>query len=276
MKLSLVAGVALLFAPFVACTASDGAGDEGDPLVAAETSALASECSSALPTWIGGRVYGEDGRAINAMIGVSFTTADGAHLDRNGTLACKGAECTTYSVVQHVNKSLPDTGGPAAGNVSTWGKCVGTPTSKVWIEVYPRGLDGKTSFARYGAAVDNRLIKPGVANILDLRLPVRAELGGNAGAIAGTVTCNGKPVQPTVIRAWSNDAGDHCGIQGFAASGETQVGSYELANLAAGQCNAPTQLYQARVTAACDGSVTTQTKFGAVARGRATRIDFAF
>lgn len=274
MQLSL-AGAALLFAPIVACVASDGAGD-GDPLIGADSSALASDCSATLPTWIGGRVYGEDGRAINAMIGISFTTADGAHLDRNGTLACKGAECTTYSVVQHVNKTLPDTGGPAAGNVSAWGKCVGTPTSKVWIEVYPRGLDGKTSFARFGAAVDNRLIKPGAPNVFDLRLPVRAELGGNAGAIAGTVTCKGIPVRPTVIRAWSNDAGNHCGIQGFAASGETAVGSFDLANLAAGQCNAPSQLYQARVTADCDGAVTTQTKFGDVARGHTTRIDFAF
>lgn len=274
MQLSL-AGAALLFAPIVACVASGGAGD-GDPLIGADSSALASDCSATLPTWIGGRVYGEDGRAINAMIGISFTTADGAHLDRNGTLACKGAECTTYSVVQHVNKTLPDTGGPAAGNVSAWGKCVGTPTSKVWIEVYPRGLDGKTSFARFGAAVDNRLIKPGAPNVFDLRLPVRAELGGNAGAIAGTVTCKGIPVRPTVIRAWSNDAGNHCGIQGFAASGETAVGSFDLANLAAGQCNAPSQLYQARVTADCDGAVTTQTKFGDVARGHTTRIDFAF
>ena len=259
MKLSLLAGAALLVAPLMACATSDGAdaNASGEPPVDAESSALASQCSSALPTWIGGRVYGEDGRATKAMIGISFTTAYVAHLHRNGTLACKGAGCTTYSVVQHVNEPLPDTGGSAAGNVSTWGKCVGTPTSKVWIEVYPRGLDGKTSFARYGGAVDSRLVKPGVANVFDLRLPVRGELGGNAGAIVGTVTCNGKPVQPTVICAWSNDAGDHCGIQGFAASGETKPGWFELANLAAGQCNAPSQLYQARVTAACDGAITT-------------------
>ena len=162
MKLSLVVCTALVFAPVLACGASDEG--EGDSLVGAESSALASECSSVLPTWIGGRVYGEDGRAIDALMGISFTTASGGHLDKNGTLPCEDAACTTYSVVQHVNPTLPDTGGPAAGNVSTWGKCVGTPTSKVWIEVYPRGKDGKTSFARYGAAVDNRAIKRGVAN----------------------------------------------------------------------------------------------------------------
>ncbi|MDB4946419.1 MAG: hypothetical protein JWP97_5953 [Labilithrix sp.] len=272
MKLSLVVSAALLLAPLVAC----GPSAEEDAGVESDTSALATECSSVLPTWIGGRVYGEDGRAINALIGISFTTAEGGHLDKNGTLPCDDDACTTYSVVQHVNPTLPATGGPAAGNVSTWGKCVGTPASKVWIEVYPRGADGKTSFARYGAAVDNRLIKRGTSNVFDLRLPVRAELGGNAGAIAGAVTCHGKPVEPTVIRAWSNDAGSECGIQGFAASGETAAGSYELSNLAAGQCNAPSQLYQARVTAACDGAVTTQTKFGNVSRGQTTRIDFAF
>lgn len=272
MKLSVIAALLPVVVSLVGCT--EEIPEDAD--AQSESSAFATNCSSVLPTWIGGRVYGEDGRAINALIGLSFTTESGAHLDKNGKMPCKDRECVTYSVVQNVNSTLPAVGGPQEGNVTTWGKCVGMPTSKVWIEVYPRGPDGKTTFARYGAAVDNRMIKPGVANVFDLRLPVRAALGGNAGAIAGSVTCNGTPVKPTVIRAWSNGAGDQCGIQGFAASGATTEGSYTLDNLAAGQCNAPSQLYQARVTAECDGAVTTQTKFGSVARGQTTRIDFAF
>jgi hypothetical protein len=157
------------------------------------------------------------------------------------------------------------------------------------METYPRDPSGHTNLSRYGESVFNASTTSGwtfTNNVAmaDGRLPVSFYQGGNSGFLRGTVTCNRAPVTPAVTRAWSMENGIACGIQGFSAAATMGVGTYTFATLAAGQCNAPSQPYQIRVTAECNGVTTTKTQYTNVARSwsdsvgawHGTTLNFAF
>lgn len=128
---------------------------------------------------------------------------------------------------------------------------------------------------------------PGKPNEVVLRLPIHFEadaVAGNTGTVHGYVTCNGAPAPPetvTRVRAWSEELGPACGIQGFSASAhELAAGNggtfYRISYLAAGQCNAPSQEHRLYMDVVCGGSTKSQKKYVSIVKGMSIPLDWAF
>jgi hypothetical protein len=263
------------------------AGSPPKPGTALETP---DDCTGERPTWIGGTIFGyPDNRSLNALIGVDHKDGTGAKIDEYGVPCGTAKCCGGYAWCFHVNPSLPAEGSPDATLEQKWGKCVTSKVTEAFIELYPKDPAGKTSLARYGEAAHHyQPITPGKPNDIVLRLPLAYEIDekqGNTGNIDGYVTCAGKPVAPTDVtrvRAWSEDPGPDCGVQGFSASAhvlETDAAGktyYRIDYLAGGQCNAAFQHYRLYMDVNCGGQKLTQKKYADIVKGKTLHVDWAF
>jgi hypothetical protein len=220
---------------------------------APSAAAVAPECTSSTPTFIGGSIYGyPDNNAINALIGFDLK-AGTTTVNPDGTVRTAGG----YGFSQTVNPTLPATG--AAVGSKTWGLCVASNITQVFLEIYPRNPLGQTDRTRYGGASHYRQpITSGADNQILLRLPVRYEAGSDTtGYVNGYITYAGHRVDPTKItrvRAFSTGSGPDCGVEGFQAdadelaySGTLDATYYRLDALAGQRCGAASQQYQVTI-----------------------------
>jgi len=278
-------------------TLGDAPADDGGATGAADAGHAAastpiekpSDCTAARPTWLGGAIVGSDGRALNALIGVDHSDAQGRRVDAAGVpCGTAGAACCGgYSWCVRVNPSIDAAGTTDPAAVRSWGRCITAGVTLAFFEIYPKNDAGKTTFSRYGeAAHQYQPITPREPNTVGLRLPATFEAtGGNTGSVAGHVTCNGAPVpvaNVTRVRAWSNGHGPECGIEGYNASATllASVGgatTYRVDYLEGGRCNAPSQSYRLYMDVLCGGAKKTiKMPDVAVVGGKTTPLDWAF
>lgn len=259
----------------------------GALLSAPSAQAVAPQCTTALPTHIGGNIYGyPDVSAINAYIGYDLR-ANGVKVDPNGNPRSGG-----YTFEEWVNPTLPATGAPVGS--MTWGLCVASNITDVFLEIYPRNPSGATDRSRYGGASHYRQpIASGMDNSILLRLPVRYEVGYNVtGYVNGYITYAGRKVDPakiTRVRAFSNGSGPQCGVEGFQADADSLAYStnpmldatyYKIGVLAGPRCGAETsQSYS--VTIECTDVCGRAGKYAitktiGITNGAGQRLDFNF
>jgi hypothetical protein len=254
-------------------------------LLPTPTAATAHGCPSAKPTRLGGQIFGwPDRRSLDVIIGIETKDAAGRTVDLNGAPHAQG-----YTYVQRVNPTLPATGSATTGTKSWGGICISPKIVQFFAEAYPKGPDGVTRKVRYGEAARYFLpITAGANNVVDLRLPLRHELGGDTGYVNGYLTHLGHRINPALItrvRAFTRYRGTQCGVPGLAASADALGYSrsldatyYRIDALAAGQCGAATQAYTMFIDCKCGpgGSVITRSRVVSIANGRGVRVDIAF
>ncbi|GAC1611753.1 MAG: hypothetical protein NVS3B26_27750 [Mycobacteriales bacterium] len=248
-------------------------------------------CPKSNPTAIGGDAIGSDGYTLNELIGLDLRDSSGNPVDINGNPISGG-----YGYVDHINTTLSADGAPSGG-VRRWGVndgtgndlCVAKNVATVYAETYPKDQNGVTTKTRYGAGSRYGVsLSPGGTYHYALDLPLRYDLGGITGDVAGTITYNGGPVsaaQITRMRAFSKDAGLSCepGISGFSAhydSLSTATGASStnvlLGYLAGGRCGQASQTYSVYLDCTCGGSVHTLQADVAVITGTTHQVTWAF
>jgi len=254
--------------------------------VTGASAAVAPGCTTARPTFIGGRIYGyPDNRSLNALIGLDLS-------DGNGKVDLDGNPITgaAYSAVDRVNPDIPPEGSADTTLDRTWGFCASARVVEGFFEIYPKDQLGVTTKTRYGAAAHYRQpIAAGTAYDILLRLPVTWEAeGGNTGAVNGYITYQGHKVPPESItrkRAFTLASGPECGVEGFSANADVLADSesldatyYRIAYLAGGRCGATSQRYTIHIdcTDFCGPGRRTLTKDVEISQGTRPRIDFAF
>lgn len=198
----------------------------GAAIVLALTSGLAlqgnrqaeASCGPLSDKSISGTIAGDDGRAVNAVVGFTFVDIFGYRVDARG---CR-LQGDAYGRSIHVNSTLPATGGVGEAGWSNdwWIDRIPANVRDVWVETYPKGPDGKTDYNRYAGIVRPRVL-PGTRN-LTLRFPVTCANGGKTGAIRGTMTVKGKRVTPSWIGYWSEN--DTSPQMGYAIGGGADGG----------------------------------------------------
>lgn len=258
-------------------------------------------CPKSNPTAIGGDAVGSDLRTVNELIGLDLRDSNGTAVDVNGQPLTRGG----YGYVDHINPTLSADGSTAPG-VVRWGVndgsgkdlCVAKSVVTVYAETYPKDPSGVTTKTRYGAGARYGVtLSPGGTFHYALDLPLRFDLRGITGDVAGTITYNGGPVvgavpgQPitgptiTRMRAFSKDAGLSCepGISGFSAhydSLSTATGATStnvlLGYLAGGRCSQPSQLYSVYLDCTCGGTVHTLQADVTVITGATHQVTWAF
>lgn len=250
--------------------------------------AAASGCDATHPTFIGGPLYGSDGRSLNAAIGVDATDAHGTKVDADGNPVTNG----DYSWKQwaELNPTFPPDGMADRSGVRRWGRCVTAKITQVHIEVYPKDPAQVTTYTRYGAASHYRQpITVGADNEILLRLPMTYEAaGGNTGTVNGYITYKGRAVPLSSIgrtRAFTTASGPGCGIEGFSAKANTVALSvshdatyYRFSYLAGGRCGAPSQRYGIYIHCVdyCGVGDRVIKQYVDIWRGARRRFDFAF
>jgi hypothetical protein len=253
--------------------------------------AVASGCTTAKPTWVGGHFWGSDGRAINAHIGVGLKDKNGIDVLEDGSPRGPGEG---YSFIERLNPTVPATGTTDPSAVRVWGRCVAANVTRAFIEIYPKRpasdpLTAPTDYSRYGLG-SYYFLRVTVGARLDvlLRTPLIYQLGGNTGGVQGYITRGGRPVPPeyiTRVRAFTTQPGATCGVEGMAAiankllTGPSGRTYYLVDFLAAGQCGVAYQTYNLRVTCgppACGSVPVLVIKKINVVRGRWPRVDVAF
>jgi len=265
-------------------------------LAAAAGATVAPGCTASRPTAIGGAIYGYGGSynswSVDALVGMDFANSSGQKVDIDGNVITAAG----YSYVDNVNPTLGQPGAPSGydrtfgTNGSAGNLCVSSSIVTAFFEVYPKDTTGRTDKTYYGEAADQwDAVTPGGTNAFTLRIPTGHDYGGNTGDVNGYVTYQGHKVDPSKLtfRAWPNDHGSACGVQGFSASadavgysGSLDATYYDIRFLAGGQCGAASQSYRVYVYCAevCGsvGSVIKEATPVWVADGARPRVDFAF
>jgi hypothetical protein len=234
-------------------------------LLPTPAAATAPGCTAAQPTRLGGQVSGRT-------------------VDLNGVPHAPG-----YTYVQRVNPALPATGSVTDGTKDWGGICISPKIVEAFIELYPKAPDGVTDKSRYGEASHYyQPITVGASNLVDLRLPLRHEFGGDTGYVNGYLTHAGHRIDPALItrvRAFTQGRGPECGVEGLAASADALGYSasldatyYRIDALAAGRCGAATQTYTIYLDCKCGagGSVITRSRVVNIADGAGVRVDIGF
>ena len=255
--------------------------------------AVAAGCDSAHPTFIGGPIDGSpDHHALNVLVGVDQVNASGQKIDADGIpVGQPGSHpCGGYSWCDHPNPTLSAQGSADPDLDRAWGRCVSADVVTAYIEMYPKGPSGVTDKSRYGSAAHyTQPIASAAVNSIVLQLPVTWEAGhGNTGWAEGYLSYGGHRIPPEYItrfRAWTQDPGTACGIQGFSAGADElafkagiDATYYKMDYLAGGQCGAHSQRYQLDIDCKdfCGGGVKNLKQYVDVERGHGTRVDFAF
>ncbi|HEY2985875.1 MAG TPA: hypothetical protein VGJ38_17085 [Jatrophihabitantaceae bacterium] len=219
--------VALVAAPLLVAVAT------------ATPAAATTRCSPVSSKYIGGTLIGQDGRDINAQIGLAVVDKYGKILDLNG--------CRTpaYTVSIWMNKSVSGNGAVHTSATTRSWRLSHLPANavKVWIEVWTRtnlpkscaSCDGPLDTHRYGFV--NRRAIPVNKGTVRLMAPLHCGLGnGSTGTIQGTLTNkNGTKLSFGSIHAWSmlNPDGSKP-LQGWGQA-RRKLGYYVIDALASGQ-----------------------------------------
>jgi hypothetical protein len=185
-----------------------------------------------------GRIAGEDGRAVDALLGFDIKDARGNHLDgREGSsrYGCGGYKGYGRSI--RVNRHLPATGSVDRGT-KNWSVVLPANTATVHIEVYPRAEgDGGTDESRYGHAL-RRSVKVPYGQRVNIRLPLVCGVGGTTGTINGWSTDKkGNRIQADRVVAWSlaTDSNTLRPIMGWNVGYTKPNGYFAVPNLPPGQ-----------------------------------------
>lgn len=206
-------------------------------VVAPEGSASATVCSPRSTNWIGGTISGQDGRAINAQIGLDAVDASGRTVDGNG------CHTSGYTANIWMNMNVSGDGSTATTGVSRSWAYHGLPANvvAVWIETWTRTntpkscltCDGPLDTHRYGF-INRRAVK--VNSTLHLLAPLHCGLGGSTGNIQGYLRdATGHPVVFDHIYAWSMLSPDGSKpLQGWGVATQ-RLGYYVIDTLASGQ-----------------------------------------
>jgi len=263
-------------------------------VVAPVVEAVAPGCDSRYPTFVGGPIYGDpDNRSLNAMIGVDHADASGRKVDAHGILCGQPGHqcCGGYSWCEWINRTIPPEGSPDTSLKRTWGRCVTSEVTQVFIEIYPKDQTGATNKSRYGAAAHYHqpVTVDGNNDAILLRLPLTYEAGhGNTGSVNGYITYHGHRIPPehlTRIRAFTTGRGPQCGVEGFSAAPDAKAYSrsrdatyYRISSLAGGRCGADSQRYTLYVDCEdfCGGGTKTLQQSVDISKGTRRRVDFAF
>jgi hypothetical protein len=264
------------------------------PLLAAPASqaAVAPGCTAAQPTRVGGTIRGyPDNRYVDTHIGIQVTDVAGRTISPTGTLVKGG-----YSWIEMLNNNVSATG-TTDSTIATdkWGRCVTANARSVYIEAYPKRADQVpaiqvTDQSRYGeTAYYGGKITPGAVNTIGLRLPATYQAtGGNTGGLQGYLWHAGQYVPAgaiTRVRAFTQQPGPTCGVEGLAASAEALASAtgpnrtyYKVDFLSAGQCGAPYQVYSLQMTChlACGATDRNVATLVGVRRGQWPRVDVVF
>jgi hypothetical protein len=184
-----------------------------------------------------GRIAGEDGRFVDAMLGFDIMDSAGRHLDgRSGSANYGCAGYHGYGQLLRVNRDLPAAGSTTSGT-KDWKVVLPGNTAFVHIEVYPRAAgDGGTDESRYGHALRRKVRVPYGQNV-NIRLPLVCAAGGKTGAINGWATQNGVRVQADRVAAWSlaTDTNTMTPILGWNVGYTRSNGYFAVPNLPSGQ-----------------------------------------
>lgn len=170
------------------------------PVVLADApTAAEASCGTLSNKSVSGTLAGEDGRAVDGVIGFTFVDEFGNRLDARG---CR-LQGDQYGRAVQLNAQLPSSGAPMSADTATafWVDHIPNNVREVWVESYPKGSDGKTDYSHYSGVYRGK-VPPGTRG-LNLRFPTSCSAGGRAGAIAGTVYYKGQRVTPTWIGFWS-------------------------------------------------------------------------
>ncbi len=161
-----------------------------------------ASCGATGSKSIAGTLSGDDGRAVNALVGFTFVDEFGYRLDARGCRLAGDAYGRTF----HLNAALPASGAKPSAATSNQFRIDGIPANvkEVWVETYPKGPDGRTSYGHY-AGVYRPQVAPGTTN-LNLKLPVVCGQGGHTGTIVAKVFVAGRPVSPTWLAFWSESS----------------------------------------------------------------------
>jgi hypothetical protein len=198
-----------------------------------------TRCAPVSSKYIGGTLVGQDGRDINAQIGLDVIDKYGKTLDMNG---CRHAG---YTRSIWMNKRVSGDGAVhTSATTRTW-RLSNLPANavKVWIEVWTRTnlpkpcptCDGPIDTHRYGFV--NRRAVPVNRGALRLMAPLHCGIGrGSTGTIQGTLTDkDGHKVSFGSIHAWSQLTPDGSKpLQGWGQA-VRKLGYYKIDALASGQ-----------------------------------------
>ena len=153
-----------------------------------------------------GAITGEDGRAVNALLGFDFMDSAGRRLRRDGCPISPQCPLVGYASVVRVNPRLTALG---STNVSehemSYAVEPPTATARVFVEVYPQNDRRRTDETRYGHAMRHSVEVP-LSDTLDFRLPLTdCGDGGSVGNIVGTASRDGAALPLARVVAWSSD-----------------------------------------------------------------------
>lgn len=188
-------------------------------LVGYQPHAAEASCGTLTTKSVSGTLAGEDGHAVNGVIGFTFVDDFGNRLDARG---CR-LEGDQYGRVVHLNAQLPANGAAPSGDTSSffWIDRIPSNVKEVWVESYPKNVNGTTDYSHYTGVYRGK-VPPGTGG-LNLRFPVGCSAGGRTGAIAGDVWYKGQRVTPNWVGFWSES---ETSAQMGYGMGKTSNGSY--------------------------------------------------
>ena len=132
-----------------------------------------------------GTIDGEDGRAVDALLGFDWLDAQGRRLNRDGCLQSPACPLPSYGTVLRVNPDLVATGTADTATATTTFSVQPPPgAARLFLEVYPQDETHRTNEARYGHAMRHSVPLPHDGP-LAVHLPlVRCDEGGRVGSVA--------------------------------------------------------------------------------------------
>lgn len=217
----------LTFAVLVAATAA--------PLLVATPAQAA--CVTTTRT-ITGTVSGQDGRYVDALIGLDLINSAGAHINAkpgSSTFGCGGQ--AGYGLTVRVNSTLGAEGAATGAYTKTWKAVVPTNVTMMYVEVYPQAAGyGGTNEARYGHALRRKVRVP-YGHTVTIKLPLICAAGGKTGKIAGYVTKRGVRVKADRVVAWSMAPDNNTAnpILGWNMGSATTDGHFLVTHIPPGQ-----------------------------------------
>ena len=156
-------------------------------------------CGSLSDKSITGTLTGEDGHAVNAVVGFTFVDLFGYRLDARGCRYPGDA----YGRAVQLNATLPATGALPGPDTNSAFRIDHIPSNVhvVWVESYPKGPDGKTDYSHY-SGVYRPDVLPGTQNVR-LSFPTTCAAGGTGGAISAQWYYKGVRTTPDWAGMWS-------------------------------------------------------------------------
>jgi hypothetical protein len=187
-------------------------------------------CAPLTDHYVAGTVKGEDGLDANVQVSVAFVSSDGEGVGWDG------CPVNGYGGVVRLNTTIPSTGARhSAKTTNTWrvGNLPANVT-KIWVEAYPLGPDGKVTHVKYGGSLRRRV--PVNRGDIVVRLPVVCAAHGRTGTIAGSVVDRkGHAVAIDRAIAWSEAPDSQQQILGWGVGTTHDTNRFEIPALARDQ-----------------------------------------